>query len=187
MARAPETRTIESMLDALIGKEGGYSNHPSDTGGETMWGVTAAVARASGYRGSMRAMTRDEAKSIYRAKYWSAPGFEAVALQSADVAEELFDTGVNMGPGTAATFLQRLLNGLNRQGRDYPDLTVDGDIGAATLRSLKAFLTRRGAEGERVLLKGLNALQGARYVALAEGRTKNEDFLFGWLSTRVEL
>lgn len=132
-------------------------------------------------------MTREEAKSIYRARYWSAPGFEAVALQSSAVAEELFDTGVNMGQAIAATFLQRLLNGLNRQGRDYADIVVDGDIGPATLKALKAYLVRRKAEGEAVLLKGLNALQGARYVSLAEGRTKNEDFLFGWLSTRVEI
>ena len=177
--------SIETMLDALIGKEGGYSNHASDTGGETMWGITIAVARANGYAGPMRSMPRDTAKAIYRNKYFVLPGFASIALHSAAVAEELFDTGVNMGPAVGSTFLQRLLNGLNRQGRDYPDLKVDGDVGPATLRSLKAYLTKRGAEGERVLVKGLNALQGARYVALAEGRSENEDFLHGWLLHRA--
>jgi lysozyme family protein len=97
--------SIETMLDTLIGKEGGYSNHPSDTGGETMWGITIGVARANGYQGVMRSMTRDRAKVIYRNKYWAAPGYDAVALQSAAIAEELFDTGVNMGPSTGSTFL----------------------------------------------------------------------------------
>lgn len=177
--------TVDAMIETLVGKEGGYSNHPSDTGGETMWGITVAVARANGYTGSMRSMPRDTAKDIYRRKYFVLPGFDRVAEQSAAVAEELFDTGVNMGPSVASTFLQRLLNGLNRQGKDYADIGVDGDVGPATLRSLKAYLAKRGKDGEKVLLKGLNALQGARYVALAEGRSANEDFLHGWLLNRL--
>jgi lysozyme family protein len=178
---------IEQMLDTLIGKEGGYSNHPSDTGGETMWGITLAVARANGYTGAMKAMPRETAKAIYRNKYYVLPGYAAVALQSPAIAEELFDTGVNMGPGTGSTFLQRLLNALNRQGRDYGDLKVDADLGPASLTALKAYLGKRGKEGEKVILNGLNALQGARYVALAEGRGANEDFLHGWLAHRVTL
>lgn len=177
--------TVDAMIETLVGKEGGYSNHPSDTGGETMWGITVAVARANGYRGPMRSMPRDTAKDIYRRKYFVLPGFDRVAEQSAAVAEELFDTGVNMGPSVASTFLQRLLNGLNRQGKDYADIGVDGDIGPATLRALKAYLAKRGKDGEKALLKGLNALQGARYVALAEGRSANEDFLHGWLLSRL--
>lgn len=177
--------TVDAMIETLVGKEGGYSNHPSDTGGETMWGITVAVARANGYTGPMRSMPRDTAKDIYRRKYFVLPGFDRVAEQSAAVAEELFDTGVNMGPSVAATFLQRLLNGLNRQGKDYADIGVDGDVGPATLRALKAYLAKRGKDGEKVLLKGLNALQGARYVALAEGRSANEDFLHGWLLNRL--
>lgn len=177
--------TVDAMIETLVGKEGAYSNHPSDTGGETMWGITIAVARANGYAGPMRSMPRDTAKEIYRRKYFVFPGYDRVAEQSAAVAEELFDTGVNMGPSVGSTFLQRLLNGLNRQGKDYPDISVDGDVGPATLRALKAYLAKRGKEGEVVLLKGLNALQGARYIALAEGRTANEDFLHGWLLHRA--
>lgn len=177
--------TIDAMIEALIGKEGGYSNHPSDTGGETMWGITAAVARANGYTGPMRTMPREKAKDIYLRKYYVLPGYANVATHSVKIAEELFDTGVNMGPSIGSTFLQRLLNALNRQGKDYPDIKVDGDVGPATLRSLKAYLAERGKEGETVLLKGLNALQGARYVALSEGRSANEDFLHGWLLHRA--
>lgn len=177
--------SLDQILESLIGKEGAYSNHPSDRGGETMWGITAAVARSNGYRGAMRSMPREEAKAIYRAKYWEAPGYAAIAEQSPAVAEELLDTGVNMGPSVGSTFLQRLLNGLNRQGKDYADIKVDGDIGPATLKALKAYRSKRGPDADKVLLKGLNALQGARYVALAEGRGANEDFLHGWLLNRA--
>ena len=173
------------LIDGGIGREGGYVNHPDDRGEETIWGITVGTARRYGFKGSMRAMTRTQAVEIYRAQYWVQPGYDRVAGLSEKVAEELFDTGVNMGPGVASTMLQRCLNALNRQAKDYPDIKVDGDVGPATLRSLTAFLRVRGKEGEGVLLKGLNALQGERYIELAEKRQANESFVYGWLRTRV--
>ena len=74
----------------------------------------------------------------------------------------MFDTGVNMGPAVAATFLQRALTALNRNGKDYPDLVPEGRIGTQTLGALDAFLAGRGqSTGETVLLRALEALQGA--------------------------
>jgi len=67
-----------------------------------------------------------------------------------------------MGPTVAAQFLQRALNGLNNQGKDFADLLVDGSAGQKTRDALAVFLKKRGKEGERRLL--LNALQGERYM-----------------------
>lgn len=177
--------TIDDMIEATLGHEGGYSNHPDDTGGETMWGITARVARANGYGGAMKSLPRETAKAIYRKEYAVKPGFAALADIMPAVAAELFDTGVNMGPAVPSMWLQRCLNALNNQGKLYADIAVDGAIGVGTLRAAKAYRTVRGAEGEAVLLKALNALQGARYVDLAEKRGANESFLYGWLRTRV--
>jgi len=177
--------TIDDMIEATLGHEGGYSNHPDDTGGETMWGITARVARANGYGGAMKALPRERAKAIYRKEYAVKPGFAAVAEVMPTVAAELFDTGVNMGPAVPSMWLQRCLNALNSQGKLYADIAVDGAIGAGTLRALRAYRTARGVDGEAVMLKALNALQGARYIDLAEKRGANESFLFGWLRTRV--
>ncbi|RYF13326.1 MAG: hypothetical protein EOO77_15725, partial [Oxalobacteraceae bacterium] len=88
----------------------------------------------------------------------------------------LVDTGVNMGTGTAGGFLQRALNGLGET-----NLKVDGNVGPITVAALKAFLAKRGAEGERRLLALLNSLQGAKYLDLAEKKADNRAFLFGWL------
>ena len=91
-----------------------------------------------------------------------------------------------MGPAVAVTFLQRALTALNRNARDYPDLTPDGRIGPATLAALDSFLKVRGAaSGETVLLRALEALQGERYLRLAERRPANEAFLYGWLANRI--
>ena len=176
---------IDDLIDAVIDREGGYTNHPADRGGATRWGITEAVARANGYAGEMRAFPRAEAEAIYRRIYWLRPGLDRVAERAPALAAELFDTGVNMGPATAIRFLQRVLNALNRNARDYPDIAVDGRIGPATLSALQAFLRTRPSAGESVLLKGVEALQGARYLTLAERRPANEAFLYGWLANRI--
>ena len=58
-------------------------------------------------------------------------------------------------------------------------------VGAKTLAALRSFLALRGKPGEVVLLKALEALQGERYLALAESRPANEAFLYGWLANRI--
>lgn len=181
-----ETVTVEQLIDGVLEREGGYVDHPSDRGGPTRFGITEAVARAHGYAGPMRQLPRDEAAGIYRRLYWVRPKFDQVAQRTVNLAAELFDTGVNMGPSVAITFLQRALTALNRNGKDYPDLTPDGRIGKQTLHALDAFLFTRGRQaGETVLLRALEALQGERYLRLAERRPANEAFLYGWLANRV--
>lgn len=96
-------RSFDTAFDRLIGFEGGYSNHPADPGGETMWGVTAAVARANGYVGAMRDLPRETAKAIYRKQYWNAVCADHLPFV---VAFQVFDAAVNHGPANAAKWLQ---------------------------------------------------------------------------------
>ncbi|PAL20203.1 glycoside hydrolase family 108 protein [Sphingopyxis sp. GW247-27LB] len=176
---------IEKLIDAVIDREGRYVDHPADRGGPTCWGITEEVARANGYAGPMRSLPRDVAAAIYRRLYWTKPGFDRIAERAPLVAAELFDTGINMGIGTAAGFLQRALNALNRSARDYPDLSIDRAVGPRTLSALDGFLRTRGKAGEAVLVRALDALQGERYIALAEQRPSQEAFVYGWLANRL--
>jgi lysozyme family protein len=193
-----EVVDVDALIDALVDREGGYVSHPADKGGPTCFGITEAVARAHGYRGAMKQLPRAEAAAIYKRLYWLRPRLDEVAKRSARLAAELFDTGVNMGPAVAVTFLQRALTALNRNASDYPDLVPDGRIGPATLAALDRFLALRGKSptvgvdggdpqglGEAVLLRALEALQGERYLRLAERRPANEAFLYGWLANRI--
>ena len=177
--------TIDALIDELLDREGGYANHPADRGGPTNFGITQAVARANGWYGDMRYLPREAAAAIYRRLYWAQPRFDEVANHAPRIAAELFDTGVNMGPKVAAAFLQRALNALNRNARDYADIAADGLIGPATLAALAGFIRARSRTGETVLLKALEALQGERYLRLAETRPANEAFLYGWLANRI--
>lgn len=169
-----EALDVDTLIDGVIDREGGYVDNPSDKGGPTCFGITEAVARANGYSGPMRQLPRSEAVSIYRRLYWLRPRLDEIERRSARIAAELFDTGVNMGPAVAVTFLQRALTALNRNAGDYPDLTPDGRIGPVTLAALDSFLKVRGhAGGETVLLRAIEALQGERYLRLTERRPGN--------------
>ena len=176
---------VGALIDALIEREGGYVNHPSDPGGPTRWGITAAVARAYGYHGAISSLPRETAAEIYRKRYWTAPRFDAVGRIYPAVAAECFDTGVNMGVGVAARFLQRALNLLNMRGRDWGDIAVDGAVGAVTIDALRQLAARRGAAGGVVLCRCLNGFQLVRYAEIAEARASSEDFFLGWVANRI--
>jgi lysozyme family protein len=173
---------IETILDNIIKKEGGYSNNSADKGGETNFGITKATAMASGYFGPMKDLPLVTAKEIYTKLYINAPGFNLLLPLSEKVAMELIDTGVNMGVLTSGKFLQRSLNVL-----DQANLIVDGIVGNATRNALRTFLNKRSDDGEQILLKALNCLQGAGYIELAENNPNNREFICGWLRNRVEI
>lgn len=177
---------FQQALDRLLYVEGGYSDHPADSGGRTRWGVTEALARRYGYRGSMRTYPREAAEEVYYEHFWRPMHLDEVAqIAGEELAYELFEAAVNLGRSRPARWLQRLLNVLNLRGTLYPDLREDGLVGPNTLGALQAFVRRRGPEGVTVLQKGLDALQGTFYIELAERRQKDEAFIYGWLRTRI--
>ena len=177
--------SFDLALARVLGIEGGFGNDQKDSGGATKYGITEVVARNFGYKGDMRDMPVEFARGVYRKAYWDLLSLDAVDRLSYPVAEELFDIAVNCGPGVAAKFLQRSLNVLNREQKDYADLIPDGSIGNRTIEALGAFTAKRGTRGITVLLRALNALQGAHYVTLSERRQKDEAFIYGWLLNRV--
>jgi lysozyme family protein len=174
------------LINALIAREGGFVDDPDDSGGATNYGITAEVAWYYGYKGLMRDLPRDLAVNIYHVRYWDTLNLDNIeSIVSPRIVEELLDTAVNMGVSRAARFLQRSLNVLNDRGNLYPDLTVDGKIGMRTINALQAYTRYRKEPGSEILLRMLNALQGAFYVELAERREKDEAFIYGWFLNRV--
>jgi len=109
---------FDTAFDLLITHEGGFSNHPDDPGGATMYGVTEAVARAEGYTGAMRDLSLDFAKQIYRKRYWDACRCDQMPDQ---LRYPLFDAAVNSGPNQAIKWLQSAAG-----------VKADGKIGPVT-------------------------------------------------------
>lgn len=186
-----------------MGHEAGYADDPLDRGGETWRGVSrrahpswdgwAIVDRIKADFGSpidIHDLTRrlladheleSRVKSLYRVHYWNRIHGDDVPSQA--IAEELFDSAVNMGIERVVAWLQAGMNVLNRGGRLYDDLRADGRLGPLTMAALHAYLS---TEPPGHLLKLLNIAQGHHYFDLALRRPDQERFIRGWLA-RVSL
>lgn len=186
MANFDEAYLITSKI------EGGYSNDPADPGGETYKGIArnkdpywegwVTVDNYKTQPNFPKNMYNDEMlnnniKSFYRKKYWDINSLDKFAFQP--LANEMYDTGVNMGVGKAAKFLQLTLNVLNKNGTIYPDITEDGKVGPNTLQALNTCVSRVGAE---VVYKILNILQGKHYIDIMVKNPTQERYTLGWLS-----
>jgi lysozyme family protein len=128
--------SYDEALARLLVHEGGYSNHPSDPGGPTNWGITLRDARAYWKRDAtasdVRAMPVAIAKGIYRSKYWAAMRCDDLP---AGVDYAVFDYGVNSGIGRAGKVLRRLL-----ALQDDTSTVTSDVIAAARRRDAKALI-----------------------------------------------
>ena len=130
---------FSQAFDLLITHEGGFSNHPDDPGGATMYGVTEAVARAEGYTGAMRDLTLDFAKSVYQKRYWDACKCDQMPDP---LRYPLFDAAVNSGTGQSIKWLQMAVG-----------VKADGILGSITQQSVNvapAQATRQKMLGARL-------------------------------------
>lgn len=99
---------FNDCLNRLLRDEGGYSNHPADPGGPTNFGITLTDYRLyinkEGTADDVRKMSIDDAKSIYRSKYWDALNCNSLP---SGVDYTVFDYGVNSGLARPRKDLQR--------------------------------------------------------------------------------
>jgi lysozyme family protein len=119
----------------LLASEGGYVNHPSDPGGPTNFGITIAdyrrYVKPDATAADVRAMKVEDAKAIYRAKYWQA-------MRCDDLPDGVdycvFDYAVNSGTGRVPKVLQRVL-AINVTGR-----VDDATLAAARNREARGLI-----------------------------------------------
>lgn len=93
--------------------EGGWSDHPADPGGKTMYGITEAVyhgwLKRQGRRlRPVRQITRDEAERVYFSDYWSPCGGPRLAV-GVDLAT--YDASVNSGVSRGRKWLLAAIGG----------------------------------------------------------------------------
>jgi lysozyme family protein len=102
--------TYDEALRRLLVHEGGYTNHPSDPGGPTNFGITIydyrKYVKPNATAADVRAMTVGEAKAIYRKRYWDAQRCDELP---AGVDYSVFDYGVNSGIGRSGKVLRRVV------------------------------------------------------------------------------
>ncbi len=182
---------FKKAYNITIKNEGLYSVDPDDMGGETFNGISRknwpswsgwSVVDGAKVNGKLR-ITPDFMNKIaplvfnfYKANFWDAVRGDGIPSQA--IANELFDTAVNVSVHQATMFLQASLNIMNNRGKLWQDIKEDGKFGAGTLSSLQTAVKVRG---EAMVYKVLNCYQGAFYINLMENKELNEKYI-GWFN-----
>lgn len=165
---------IETLLDDLIRREGGFVDHPADRGGPTNFGVTQrTLSRFRGHpasREDVRNLSIETAREIYHLKYITTPRFDRLPAM---VAEFVIDTGVHSGQRTAAKMLQRVLN-----ESGFGPLDVDGRAWALTRQAAER---AEAAMGDYLLAALI--LERLRFLrALIAADASQKVFETGWIN-----
>ncbi len=181
---------FEAAYNKTMHHEGGYVHDPDDVGGETYkgiarkynpnwdgWEIIDYHNDDSDFPQCLNNITglQNSVYEFYKQRYWDVNRLDDVDDQA--IAEEMFDTGVNMGIGRAARFLQKSLNYLNRNGSLYDELVVDGKIGPTSLDALNIVLDDGD---EKVLLTMMNVLQGQHYMNYMDNSPSQKKYARGW-------
>lgn len=91
---------FNDCVTRLLKDEGGYTNDPADSGGATNFGITITDYRLylnkQGTPNDVRLMNVNDAKRIYKTKYWDAIGGDTL---SSGVDYTCFDYAVHSGLG----------------------------------------------------------------------------------------
>lgn len=158
---------------AFVAKfEGGFVNHPSDPGGATNYGVSLRFLQQQGLAvgdidgdgdidiDDIRSLTPETAADILKANFWTPLRLDNLPEP---LALALYDTAVNMGPGTARRLAQKALG-----------VEVDGKWGPQTLA---AFMRCDARETALAVVR----LRRGSYTALVANNRRLESFYTGWM------
>lgn len=113
LAAAVPENFPRSIANVLVSEGGAkYTNHPADPGGPTKYGITLRDVRAyidpAADADDVKALTKEQAVSIYEGKYWKHRCVRGDLLP-AGLDYSIFDYGVNAGVNRAGLVLRRLL------------------------------------------------------------------------------
>lgn len=124
--------SYSAALTRLLKDEGGYTDHPSDPGGPTNFGITLADARrywkGNATADDVRMLPQSVARKIYREQYWNALRCDELP---AGVDYAVFDYGVNSGVGRAGKVLRRSLKLSDRTSVVSDDVIAAAKASAA--------------------------------------------------------
>ena len=191
-----KTLPNEGLINNNLSDKGGFTykgisrtKHPSWKGWRIIDSVLSSLAVAP--RDIKKRVKLDEVfnsnlplnrlvEEFYRTEFWDK--IQGDLLPSQLIADELFDTSVNLGVSAASEFLQHTINLLNKNGTIYPDIIVDGIIGNQTLTALSKCIA---ANGEKLIFNLLSFYQAKRYIEIME-RDHSQEIFIGWFN-RIEI
>ena len=175
-----DTADVEKMLDIILKHEGGYTLHPNDRGGATNFGVTIReygewLGRPATIQ-DMRNMKREEARDIFRKKYYTKPGIDQ--LIPASLQPIVFDACVLYGPKRAIIFLQKIINEFGTLAKNENwETDLDGVLGPHTRKLVKEICDEYSWEA----VNNAYVEERIRFCeAIVRNRPNQKVFLRGW-------
>ena len=115
---------FRKAVEKVLSVEGGHSNDPKDSGGETKFGIS----KKSYPTLDIKNLTREEAVDLYWRDFWLMYHYDKILDEK--IAEKVFSFCVNMGPMRAHVLLQIALNFTGKH------VSVDGHLGPKTLEAI---------------------------------------------------
>lgn len=143
--------------------EGGYSDHPADSGGPTRHGVSSRFHPDV----NIANLSEGDAKELAHDRYWTR--WNLPLLTDKNIAIKVFDLIYWMGPHRGTKALQRALRALG-----HP-VAEDGMLGPETAGAANAM-------DERILLPAIRAEAGGMVRALVARKPSQDVFKVGWLN-----
>ncbi len=152
---------FERAVSFILAQEGGYVNDPSDSGGETNFGIS----KKSYPTLDIANLKQSDAIQIYRTDFWNICRCDEFPPR---IAFALFDTAINMGIKTSIRMLQVAANA-----------EPDGVPGPLTIKACHM-------NSDAILTRFL-AQRAVRYANLIKENEKNGKFLYGWMVRLIKV
>lgn len=165
-------------LDRTLKIEGPPSNSPDDPGGKTVYGISERWHPEMYHMG--RDPSYEEAVEFYRETVWKKLHLDRIWSQR--IANEVFDTAVNIGNFYASIWLQKAYNALRprrRHGERFGEIREDGILGPKTCVAANEF-AKYNQEWESALVHYQDYQQAVWYDASSDDTHKR-----GWFAKRL--
>lgn len=170
--------SFDYSINLIFHVEGGYTNHPTDKGGATKYGITQTTLNVYNKFHTDEVVTLRvndldsfRAREIYLTMFWNPLRLDEIEDQK--LAHILFDQAVNQGGQIAVKRMQRAYNFSTRAN---PKLVEDGIVGPKTILALNTCNV-----SARVCLEFLKASQHY-YINIVKAEPNQIAFLSGWIN-----
>lgn len=172
---------FNSAVVYVLQNEGGLQEDPKDSGGITNYGISLRFLRSikdSKKYGinaetinseTIKELTLDQAKSIYKQEFWDHAPFERINNQNN--CNFIFDMAVNMGISPAIKCAQRSCWAVLKQRNILVD---DGILGNQTIELMNRCSI--------YLLAAMRSERAGDYRLIAEKNPNDKEYLNGWLN-----
>lgn len=172
---------FKTAFDLMIAHEGGYVNDPDDPGGETYkgvarkmhskwlgWMIIDLLKKQSGFPANLdtHAELQGEISKFYESQFWDKMEGDEIANQ--EVANCIFDFGVNAGIVTSASLSQMVIGA-----------KTDGVIGPQSIAAINAFNPSH-------FLAAFTVAKIARYITIVKKRPTSRKYFYGWICRALE-